>query len=79
MSQLAFDEQTGKQLEALYSIADATRRRKLVRAALGAKPGARVLDVGCGPGFFCAELLEEVGSSGAVVLRLFFAALRACC
>jgi SAM-dependent methyltransferase len=25
------------------------------------------MDVGCGPGFYCAELAEEVGPSGAVV------------
>jgi ubiquinone/menaquinone biosynthesis C-methylase UbiE len=66
VSQLAFDEQTGKQLEALYGIGDAVRRRELVRAALAARPGERILDVGCGPGFFCTELLGEVGSSGAV-------------
>ena len=38
-----------------------------MREALGASPGERVLDVGCGPGFYCAELLEDVGPSGAVV------------
>ena len=26
-----------------------------------------MLDVGCGPGFYCAELLEEVGPEGSVV------------
>lgn len=67
MSQLTFDEQTGRQLEAVYGIGDVVRRRQLARAALAAGPGERMLDVGCGPGFFCAELLEEVGSSGAVV------------
>ena len=30
-------------------------------------PGQRVLDVGCGPGFYVAELLEEVGPEGSVV------------
>jgi SAM-dependent methyltransferase len=67
VSQLAFDEQTGKQLEALYRIGDAVRRRRLVRAALAAAPGERILDVGCGPGFYCAELLEEVGGDGSIV------------
>ena len=67
MSQLAFDEETGKQLEALYQIADARRRRRIVRAALGAAPGERILDVGCGPGFYCAELAEEVGTEGAIL------------
>jgi ubiquinone/menaquinone biosynthesis C-methylase UbiE len=67
VAQLAFDEATGKRLEALYRIADAVRRRRLVRAALAAAPGERILDVGCGPGFYCAELLEEVGPQGSIV------------
>jgi arsenite methyltransferase len=67
MSQLAFNEETGKQLEAVYRIGDAVHRRRLVRAALAATPGERILDVGCGPGFYCAELLEEVGPNGSIV------------
>ncbi len=67
MSQLAFDEETGKQLEALYRIGDAVHRRRLVRAALAATTGERILDVGCGPGFYCAELLEEVGPDGSII------------
>src|SRR5215208_1367589 len=67
VSQLEFDEEAGKQLESLYRIADAVRRRRHVRTALAAQPGERVLDVGCGPGFYCAELLEEVGPDGSVV------------
>jgi len=67
MSQLLFDEDTGRQLEALYRIGDAVRRRRLVRAALAAAPGERILDVGCGPGFYCAELSEEIGPEGFVV------------
>jgi SAM-dependent methyltransferase len=31
------------------------------------RPGARVLDVGCGPGTITAELADRVGDSGAVV------------
>jgi arsenite methyltransferase len=66
MSQLAFDEQTGKRLELLYRIKDAVRRREIVRAGLAAADGERLLDVGCGPGFFCAELRDEVGADGHV-------------
>src|SRR5438270_6502445 len=66
MSQLAFGESTGKQLEAPYQIGDAVCRREVVRTALAARRGERILDVGCGPGFFCAELLEEVGEHGWV-------------
>jgi arsenite methyltransferase len=67
VSQLAFDEVTGKQLEELYRTGDAVRRRRLVRTALAVAPGERVLDVGCGPGFYCAELIEEVGPEGFIV------------
>jgi arsenite methyltransferase len=67
MSQLAFDEQTGRRLEAIYNTRDVLRRRRLVHEALGAARGDRVLDVGCGPGFFVSELLDRVGPEGAVV------------
>jgi arsenite methyltransferase len=67
MSQLVFDEEAARKIEAIYQLGDARRRRAIVRAAFGASPGERVLDVGCGPGFYCAELLEDVGPSGAVV------------
>jgi arsenite methyltransferase len=67
MSQLVFDDEAASRIEAMYRIGDAKRRRAIVRTALAAAPGERVLDVGCGPGFYCAELLEDVTPSGAVV------------
>lgn len=67
MSQVEFDEGMATLVEALYRIGDAERRRRIVREALSATPGERIIDVGCGPGFYCAELAEEVGPSGAVV------------
>ena len=67
MSQLVFDEGAAKRLEAIYQIEDAVRRRRIVREALAVGSGDRMLDVGCGPGYYCAELLEEVGPSGSVV------------
>ena len=51
----------------LYLTRDAARRRRLVREALAAQPGDRVLDVGCGPGFYCLEIVKEVGPDGEVV------------
>ena len=67
MSQLEFDENVARQLEKLYGSRDVLRRRALVRAALGAAPGDAILDVGCGPGFYALELLDEVGLDGHVV------------
>jgi arsenite methyltransferase len=67
MAMMTFDEKTGNELESLYRSRDVVRRRRLVRDALGARRGERILDIGCGPGFYVAELLEEVGSEGAVV------------
>jgi SAM-dependent methyltransferase len=66
MSQLVFDEALATQLETLYRTRDVLRRRRLVREALQAGPGDRVLDVGCGPGFYVAELVEQVGPTGSV-------------
>lgn len=66
-NQAVFDEETSKRLEALYRIGDVVRRRALVRSSLAAASGERILDVGCGPGFFCAELQEQVGPAGLVV------------
>ncbi|MEY2568152.1 MAG: arsenite methyltransferase [Actinomycetota bacterium] len=67
MSQLDFDENVARSLEKLYATADVLRRRTIVRAAVDATEGDAILDVGCGPGFYVAELLHETGSSGRVV------------
>ena len=66
MSQISFDRETAARLEAAYVTRDILRRRELVYEALQPEPGQRILDVGCGPGFYVAELLDRVGSSGAV-------------
>jgi arsenite methyltransferase len=67
MSQLDFDEGLAEQLDSAYRTRDVLRRRELAREALDPAPGERILDVGCGPGFYVAELLERVGPEGSVV------------
>ena len=67
MAQLAFDERMVEQMEVVYRAADILRRRRAVYEALGTTRGDRIVDVGCGPGFYAAELLDQVGENGAVV------------
>jgi arsenite methyltransferase len=67
MSQSLFDERAAQRLEVMYRTRNVVRRRRLVREALAVEAGHRVLDVGCGPGFYATELLADVGSNGAVV------------
>jgi arsenite methyltransferase len=67
MSQLEFDAAMLEQLEVLYRTRDVLRRRRLVREALAPAPGDRLLDVGCGPGFYIADLLGDVGPEGSAV------------
>src|SRR5882724_10188162 len=67
MSQLSFDASTARSLEKAYQKRDMIRRRGHVREALAARPGERILDVGCGPGFYVRELLDEVGEQGSIV------------
>ncbi len=66
MSQIEFDEKMAQALEVIYGTRDVLRRRSLVHDTLAAAPGERLLDVGCGPGFYVAELLERVGPDGHV-------------
>jgi arsenite methyltransferase len=66
VAQLRFDEDMVDFLEVVNRRRDIVRRRSLVHEALAVQPGERILDVGCGPGFFVAELLDAVGSQGWV-------------
>ena len=67
VNRLEFDDRVVKQLEEAYQKRDMRRRRRLVQEALGPAPGERILDVGCGPGLYVADLLDAVGPEGSVV------------
>jgi arsenite methyltransferase len=67
VAQLVFDEALAEQMEVVYRSRDVLRRRRLVYEALGAQPGERILDVGCGPGFYTSELLDQVEPNGSVL------------
>lgn len=64
--QLDFNHATTERLEKAYLGADIARRRKLVSHAVAPAPGERILDVGCGPGFYVAEFAGVVGGDGHV-------------
>lgn len=64
---LSFDGDTAARLEQLYLSSDIRRRRQIATSALAPQPGETLMDVGCGPGFHVAELVEAVGPEGRVV------------
>ena len=66
MAGFEFDEAGARKLDAVYGTRDVVRRRRLVRETVAAQAGERILDVGCGPGYYVAELAEAVGPDGAV-------------
>lgn len=59
-----FDREVARQLEAVYATPDVARQRRVSLEMLALRPGERVLDVGCGPGFLLAEMARVVGRSG---------------
>lgn len=63
---LQFDEETSRHVEWVYATPDVVEQRRVTRAALALRPGERVLDLACGPGYLSAEMAEEVGSEGSV-------------
>ena len=67
VTELSFGRETGERLEQAYTTPDILRRRAIVYEALRPLPGQRILDAGCGPGFYVAELAEKVGPDGLVV------------
>ena len=63
---LQFDEATWRRAEATYKTPEQVEQRRIVRAALGLKPGQDVLDIGSGPGFLACEMAEALGPGGTV-------------
>lgn len=66
MSTLAFEKAAAVRLETLYRSHDIAAQRDDSLRRLALKPGERVLDIGCGPGFLAAAMAEAVGPAGRV-------------
>ena len=64
---MQFDEATSRRVEPTYTTPDVAGQRRVIRAALGLKPGEDVLDIGSGPGFLASEMSAEVGPGGSVI------------
>lgn len=61
-----FDDKAARKLEAIYRTPDVVAQRRSIVEALSLLPGTHALDIGCGPGFFVAEMAEAVGLTGHV-------------
>jgi ubiquinone/menaquinone biosynthesis C-methylase UbiE len=61
---LAFDEEAGRRLEAMYLTSESVARRRALREALRLQPGERGLYIGSGPGLAPCEIAEALGPAG---------------
>ncbi len=67
MSGLAFSSDAAETLVAAYKTPDMVRQRDATLQRLHLKPGERVIDIGCGPGFLCKSMAAAVGPAGRVI------------
>jgi arsenite methyltransferase len=67
MAGLEFSSAAAERLVAAYRTPDMVRQREATLQRLRLKPGERVIDIGCGPGFLCESMAVAVGPTGRVV------------
>ena len=67
--QIQFDEAQSRAVESYTALPTWWSSAGTTLDALGLRPGERVLDMGCGPGFLAAEMAERsapvAGSTGS--------------
>jgi SAM-dependent methyltransferase len=62
-----FDEETSRQIEAVYLTPDVATQRDKVLAMLAPHAGEKALDIGCGPGLTTQALAQQIGTTGKVI------------
>lgn len=62
-----FDDETSRQIEAVYQTPDVIAQREKILAMLAPQQGETALDIGCGPGLTTQALALQVGASGKVI------------
>jgi SAM-dependent methyltransferase len=62
-----FDEETSRQIEAVYLTPDVANQRDKVVAMLAPRAGENALDIGCGPGLTTQALAQQIGATGKVI------------
>jgi arsenite methyltransferase len=62
-----FEGNDALRLRRLYARTEVVEQRVQTRAAIGARPGERGLDIGCGPGFLACELAGDVSATGHII------------
>jgi arsenite methyltransferase len=67
MAVLQFSNKAARALERIYSSVDVVAQRKATLERLALRSGESVIDIGCGPGFLCDEMVEAVGENGRVL------------
>ena len=68
MSQVvSYDVAGAQRIDRQYSAPSLVEQRRRTLAAMALQPGERVLDIGCGPGYLCAEIAERIGDAGRVL------------
>ena len=64
---LEFDAETTRLLESAYRGSHFVARRRANLEALSPRPGERIADIGCGPGYLSRALAGAVGEKGEIV------------
>jgi SAM-dependent methyltransferase len=65
---LAFDEEAGRKLEAIYLTGDAAARRQALRRGLRLEAGEHGLYIGSGPGLAPCEIAQALGPAGRLTV-----------